>query len=335
MTPAAHGIVGLLQQDFLLTADGRSHVNLLGGPAAYAAAGARLWSDSVAVYARVGAGFPSTLLRQLAQAGISIDGVRRVQQPIDHRRFYAYPTLEQRTSSHPTAHYLRTGNPFPKELIDYAPPAENPADQNLNAPITYRPHDLPDSGPLPEAVHLCPADYRTHMLLPPALRERGTRIIAFDPSPQTLDPAQPDLLRGLMRGVDALLLSEDEAASAFPTPAPGLWEMAEALADMGPPIVVIKRGAAGQCLWDRDTRRRWTVPAYPARARDLTGAGDAFAGGFLVGLAKTGDPLEAALLGNVSASITIEGSGPLYLLDAAPGLATARLSALRERVHRA
>ncbi len=335
MTFAAHAVVGLLQQDFLLTADGRSHVNLLGGSAAYAAAGARLWSDSVAVFARVGAAYPPALLMQLAEAGISVDGVRRTQEPIDPRRFLAYLTLEKRASDHPTAHYLRTGNPFPKELIGFAPAAEGASDGTADAPFAYGLSDLPEWTSLPEAVHLCPADYRTHMLLPPALRERGTRLITLDPSRHMLDPARPDLLTNLLRGVDVFLLSEDEAARAFRPPAPGLWEMAEAFGHLGPRIVVIKCGASGQCLWDRESRRRWQIPAYPARARDLTGAGDVFAGGFLAGLAQTGDPLEAALRGNVSASIAIEGSGPLYTLGAAPGLAAARLSALRERVRSA
>lgn len=333
MTLAAHGIVGPLQQDFLLTADGRSHVNLLGGPAAYAAAGARLWSDSVAVFARVGPGFPPAHLEQLANAGISINGIRHVRETLDHRRFYAYLTLEQRCVDHPTAHYLRTGNLLPKELIDYIPPIESAGRQDTDTPLAYRPGDLPELDALPEAVHLCPADYPTQLLLPPALRDRGTRIITLDPSPQALDPSQPDLWRNLIRGVDALLLSEEEAQRAFRAPPPGLWEMVEALADMGPRIVVVKRGAAGQCVWDRASRRRWSVPAYPSRARDPTGVGDAFAGGFLVGLAQTGDPLEAALRGNVSASIAIEGSGPLYLLDATPGLAAARLSLLRQQAH--
>jgi hypothetical protein len=42
------------------------------------------------------------------------------------------------------------------------------------------------------------------------------------------------------------------------------------------------------------------------------------------------DPLEAAMYGNVSASLNIEGSGPFYALDVVPGLARARLASLRD-----
>jgi sugar/nucleoside kinase (ribokinase family) len=65
---------------------------------------------------------------------------------------------------------------------------------------------------------------------------------------------------------------------------------------------------------------------------DPTGAGDAFCGGFLAGLKKTYDPLRAALHGNVAASLAIEGTGALYTLDVAPGLAEARLDALTDLV---
>jgi len=42
--------------------------------------------------------------------------------------------------------------------------------------------------------------------------------------------------------------------------------------------------------------------------------------------------LAAVLHGNVSASLVIEGSGPFYALEALPGLAQARLEALRDAV---
>jgi ribokinase len=67
----------------------------------------------------------------------------------------------------------------------------------------------------------------------------------------------------------------------------------------------------------------------------VTGAGDAYCGGFLVGLHQTGDPLEAALMGSVSASLVIEGTGALYALEALPDLAQARLHAMRQSVGRA
>ena len=85
-------------------------------------------------------------------------------------------------------------------------------------------------------------------------------------------------------------------------------------------------------MYDAAARRRWHVPAYPSRVVDVTGAGDAYCGGFLVGLTETGDPLEAALRGSVSASLTVEGTGALHALGGTQAQLQARLAELRSAV---
>jgi len=113
-----------------------------------------------------------------------------------------------------------------------------------------------------------------------------------------------------------------------------LWEMLEALSPYGCEIIVIKSGSLGQYLYDAVGKHRWEIPAYPSRMADPTGAGDAFCGGFLVGYRKNYDPGEAALHGNVSASLMVEGSGAFYPMDVMPGLAQARLDTLRNLVRK-
>ena len=47
-----------------------------------------------------------------------------------------------------------------------------------------------------------------------------------------------------------------------------------------------------------DTEAKWVdIPVFPTNVKDPTGAGDAFCGGFQVGLFETGDPVQAALYG--------------------------------------
>jgi ribokinase len=108
--------------------------------------------------------------------------------------------------------------------------------------------------------------------------------------------------------------------------------MAEAFGKMGCRFIVIKSGANGQYIWDSHAKRRWHVPAFPARVKNVTGAGDSYCGGFLTGLDETGNILQAALRGSVSASIAIEGIGPLYTLDCMKGLAETRLESLTPAV---
>jgi sugar/nucleoside kinase (ribokinase family) len=59
---------------------------------------------------------------------------------------------------------------------------------------------------------------------------------------------------------------------------------------------------------------------------DVTGAGDAFAGGFLAGWLATGDIPSSLAQGVVSASLVLEGWGSRGLARATPALARARLA---------
>ena len=100
------------------------------------------------------------------------------------------------------------------------------------------------------------------------------------------------------------------------------------MAVCGCELVVVKRGARGLLLYDAAGKKRWEIPAYPSRLVDPTGAGESFCGGSLIGFHQTYDPVRAALYGNVSASLAVEGSGAFYALESMPGLAQARLDSL-------
>jgi len=69
-------------------------------------------------------------------------------------------------------------------------------------------------------------------------------------------------------------------------------------------------------------------PRLPGAIEDPIGAGDAFNGGFLSGYCKSYDRWKVCCTA-MSASLKLEGSGAYYPLDVMPGLAEARLSALR------
>src|SRR3990172_5812945 len=172
-------------------------------------------------------------------------------------------------------------------------------------------------------------------LIPIHRRRAGVSVVTLDPSSRYMEPNFHRELPALVRGLDAFLPSQAEARSFFEPRPPTLWEMAEGLAAMGCRFVVLKSGGEGQFAYDAVAGRRWHLPAYPARVQDVTGAGDAFCGGFLVGLVETGDLVEACLRGSVSASLAIEGVGALYALGAASGLAQARLEALRDNIRQA
>jgi sugar/nucleoside kinase (ribokinase family) len=122
-------------------------------------------------------------------------------------------------------------------------------------------------------------------------------------------------LSALLPGIDDLVR---QTADGDP------WELAARLnADCR--TLVVRQGAAG-CLVLRRGARPVRVGTVPVRAVDPTGAGDAFCGGFCVGLASTGDPVRAAGYGAVAASYVIECDDPLDVLGADREDARRRLS---------
>jgi len=94
-----------------------------------------------------------------------------------------------------------------------------------------------------------------------------------------------EALLSLLKRVDLLMVNDAEAREFS-----GDWNIHRAgrwLLEQGPRRVVIKQGEYGALLIERD--RTFAVPAYPLEeVFDPTGAGDAFAGGFMGYLAREG-----------------------------------------------
>ena len=321
--------LGGIREDYCITHTNRAISSSIGGNAIYSAVGARIWSDSVGILGRIGSNFDRVKLERFDQVGIDTSNVRVLNQPLSTITFYAYISPEERVDVNPAFHYRRINEPMPKALLDYRSSTEGQGNRHNFTPLTIRPSDIPESLHSVQGVHLAPADYLSHVTIPPRFHYHDIRWITLDPSIRYMTPDFKSDLPALLHGIDVFLPSELEASEFFCQGAMDTWEIAEAFGEMGPRIVLIKQGKRGQALWDRDSKRRWLIPAYPSKIRDVTGAGDAFCGGFLVGLNETQDPVEASLRGSISSSLVVEGSNALYALGVAPGLTQARLSALR------
>jgi sugar/nucleoside kinase (ribokinase family) len=324
--------VGGLRTDYCITHNGHTRLGVMGGNAIYAATGAKVWNASVAIISRVGSNYPTEWIHSLRDAGINIDGVRVLEDPYDTRTFYAYISEEERVDVNPAAHFLRINQPLPKELLDYRSSSELQDSRDNLHPLAIRPSDILPCAFQARAAHLSPAHFLSHAIIPVTLREHRIPLITLDPSVRYMESGFQEDLPIILHGLDAFLPSESEARAFFRPAEPDIWEMAEAFGNMGSRYIVIKCGASGQYIWDKDRRRKWHVPAYPVKVKDVTGAGDTYCGGFLVGLDQTCDIVEAALRGAISASIAVEGISPFYTLETLPGLAEARLEALRPAV---
>lgn len=300
----------------------------------YTSAGLMVWDPQAlpSILARVGEDYPQRWLSDFSQWGIDTRGVRVMPQPMDVRHFAAFPDWQTCHQDDPVVHFSRLDLPFPKILLDYQPPITDLDSRTRLQPFSLRQGDI--TSDLLDAffAHLCPLDYLTHSLMPAILRQAEFTTITLDPSPGYMNPTFWDDLPSILIGLTAFLPSEEEIRNLFQGRSTDLWEMAETLASYGCEIIVIKRSENGQLVYDAASRTRWEIPPYPARVVNPLGAGDAFCGGFLAGYQKTYEPLQAALCGNISASLVIEGDPPNFALDALPGLAEARLESLRSSV---
>jgi sugar/nucleoside kinase (ribokinase family) len=324
-------IAGRLHRDYLLPPTGRPLIDVPGGNLLYATAGLGVWDSQIGLLARVGEDYPQEWLLSFNKRGWDIRGIHILAGALDLRYFQARldPQTFQRTN--PITHFARMNLPFPKALLGYQSPAESD-DRKTAHPASPRPGDIPPDYLDAHAAHLCPLDYMTTSRLLSTFRQANITFLTLDPSAAYMTNEAFDNMRSLLQGLTAFLPSEEELRAIFWGRTNDLWQMAEALASFGCELIIVKRGAHGQMLYDNASKKRWEVPAYPAHLEDLTGAGDSFCGGFSAGYQKTFDPLRAVLYGSVSASLTIEGSGAFHALDALPGLAQARLDSLSDLV---
>jgi sugar/nucleoside kinase (ribokinase family) len=135
-------------------------------------------------------------------------------------------------------------------------------------------------------------------------------LVACDTMNYWIQSKREDLLR-LLKRVDMLMVNDSEARELS-----GDWNIHRAgrwILERGPKRVVIKQGEYGALLIEAG--RSFHIPAFPLEeVFDPTGAGDAFAGGFMGYLARAGkvdtDHLRRAMVyGSTMGSYSVSGFG--------------------------
>ena len=319
-------IFGQLTREFLLPPMGPPRLDAAGGSLLYAAAGLRVWESDVGLVGRVGNDYPREWLNECKSRGLDTRGVRILPRDMDVREFLSFTESFELSHINPVTHFARREMTFPKSLLGYQQSNESKFDEARALIVT----DIPEEYLTARAALICPMSLITQTQLIAGLKRGSVHTFVLDPAPGTMTPTARRELPALLNSVTAFLPSQEELKNLFWGETHDLWEMAEAVSMYGCDYVVIKCGARGQLLYLASNKRKYIVPAYPARVADPTRAGDAFCGGFLAGYCRNYDPLEGVLHGNVSASLKLEGSGAFYPLDVLPGLAEARLNALKD-----
>ncbi|HOO56594.1 MAG TPA: PfkB family carbohydrate kinase [bacterium] len=120
--------------------------------------------------------------------------------------------------------------------------------------------------------------------------------------------ASREALDEVISRIGAILVNDEEARML--TGETVLQKAAKKILEMGPKIVIIKKGEHGVMMFTRDSF--FAFPGYPIdEVKDPTGAGDSFAGGFIGYLASKGtvndETLKQAIVaGSTTASFCCE-----------------------------
>lgn len=272
--------VGTVALDSVETPFG-SRDQVLGGSATYITLAARYFCEAVRLVGVVGGDFPEEYVGTLRENGVDLDGleVQREGKTFAWKGRYHYDLNERDT----LATDLNVLETFDAELPDHYRDSRIVCLGNLAPSIQQRVLDQVDE---PEMV-IC-----------------DTMNFWIEHT--------PDQLRETLAHVDCLIINDGEARQLAEEP--NLIKAARKVRDMGPPILVIKKGEHGALLFMDDTV--FSAPAYPLEdVFDPTGAGDAFAGGFAGYLARERqyDPdhlKRAVIYGSALASFVVEDFGP-------------------------
>lgn len=331
-SPLRFILAGRLNRDTILPISGLPQIDVFGGNLAFAAVGLKLWGGKAGLLTRVGQDYPLEWLDKLKTLGFDLSGVKVLNSELDSRRFMAHEDIATTHYQNPIQHFSDRGLNYPKSMLGYRAPIPYPSGRTTPLKISIQISDIPEHYLDASAVHICPIDYLSHIILPSVFRQRQASTITLASYPGYMDPAFWEELPSLLSDITAFITPEAEIRNLFLGRQTDLWAMAETLAGFGPEYVLIQTETLGYYLLDRISGKRWVVPQYQSNVVDPTGAKDAFAGGFLVGYREHYDPLEAALMGSIAASVVVEGSGVYYALDVMQGLIEARRSALKELI---
>ncbi|CAG8760284.1 13617_t:CDS:2 [Gigaspora margarita] len=298
--------------DDIKFSDGTIQKDVLGGGGVYATYGMRIWfsrqeSQRIAYSFHSGYDFPLNILQSLLVLNISLTQIWHSNLP-SIRGINTFKTANQRVFAYQTP------------------------------PIGTVPSDLPSSYLNAKIFHFICSSIWASQHVTDILRLRDKRlpppIFVWEPIPEGASKENIQSCIEAMKMVDVVSPNHEEAAALL-----GLIteddeddekflteEMLICMADkflkhqIGPHgngSVVIRASYKG-CLVATKEKKE-IIPAYWTSLKDgnrnphvvdVTGAGNAFCGGFMVGLLKSNfDVFEAALYGAVSASFTVEQFG--------------------------
>lgn len=271
---------------------------IVGGSATYVAYAASHFTSPVYQISIVGNDFPSDEMDELAKRGVKLEGVEVVP---DKKSFFW------------SGKYHLDMNTRDTLITD------------LNVLADFNPV-VPESYQGAEFLMLGNVMPNLQMSVINQLRKRP-KLIVLDTMNFWMETALDDLKKVLTM-VDVLMINDSEAR--FLSGEFSLVKAAKKILSMGPAYLIIKKGEHGALLFHEE--HVFFAPALPLEeVFDPTGAGDAFAGGFIGHLTRSKDisfdnMKTGIIIGSAMASFCVEKFGPKRLKEVSKKEIDIRLS---------
>ena len=267
-------VVGSVALDNVKTPFGEVK-DALGGAAVYSSIAASYFAP-VRLVGVVGSDFPKKHVRFLSSRGIDISGVKSMPGKTFRWSGYYGFDLNQ-------AHTL---------------------DTRLNVFEHFRP-EIPEEYRNSKYVFLANIDPELQLQVLDQIK--SPKLVVCDTMNFWIENKRDSLLEVLKR-VNVVFMNDAEARQLCGTYS--LIKAARQIRELGPPVVIIKKGEHGAVMVSNDAY--FAAPCYPVEeVVDPTGAGDSFAGGFIGYVASTDDISEgnlrkATIYGSTMASFNVQ-----------------------------
>lgn len=287
MTSVDFVVVANIIGDDLSLPDGTERPGILGGAGTYAAAGMRIWSEHVGIVSGVGEDFEELYGYWFDQNQIDKSGLlsRAANTP---RSWINYRTTDDR---------IETPRYGPQHFKLMEPTAEDLPISYLGARGLYLFRDAD-------------TEYWDKVF---KVQEKHHPTIIWEIHAGAANPHSWNSVSAILARIDLFSINHGEASQLCSVTDPiGILDRLLATGVHG---VALRAGSTGTIVADQTGA--WRIPPYPVEVTDVTGAGNAFTGGFLVGYCESASDISVAgQYGAVSASFMLEQFGPPARLNA-------------------
>jgi sugar/nucleoside kinase (ribokinase family) len=279
-------VVGSVAFDAIETPFGKTD-KIIGGAATYISLSSSYFNPAVNLVAVVGGDFPKSDIALLQKHGVNTEGLQIKE---DEKSFFWSGKYHNDMNSRDTLvtelNVLGTFDPI--------------------IPASYQDCEFLMLGNLAPSVQKTVIERLV----------KRPKLIVMDTMNFWMEIALADLLETI-KLVDVLCVNDEEARQL--TKEYSLKKAAKKILEMGPKVVIIKKGEHGALLFNKE--EAFYAPALPLEeVFDPTGAGDTFAGGFIGYLASKDetsfDAMKNALIyGSAMASFCVEKFGVERIVD--------------------